>query len=374
MSRRAGRDLTVGTVAAIALVTLAIGVMAVGGETELFSKFSRYRVRFSDTSGLRVGSPVKVSGVTVGSVEAIRLPTDPKAEGIEVVLGVRAEYAPRIRAGSEASLRFLQLVSGEKYVEITPGSASGEALPEGALLPVVEQPAILEQGGDIAENLNEITISLKAILEPLQKGQGLLGEMLQDPNFGKEGLEHLHDTLANLDVLSARLRNGEGFLGRVLVDRELADKVDDLSAAITHIASLAEALDRREGALGAMTRPDGAGQQAVDALRDAAESLRRTAAKLEKPEGLVGRLLNDPQYSEKVAGDLERMLDHGASIAKKIDEGEGTIGALVNDRSLYDAAEQTVVGVDDSKLAHWLIRHYRKRGIEVELKENKPAP
>jgi phospholipid/cholesterol/gamma-HCH transport system substrate-binding protein len=359
----------VGSVAALALLILALGIMSVGGESDLFARTVRYRVIFPTTDGLRVGSPVKLAGFQVGTVHSILLPTSPDMSGIQVNLKIRLEYAARVRQGSEAALRYLQWLSGEKFVEITPGDPAREILPPDSEIPVLEETEIFEQGADIAENLSEITVALSEILEPLQKGEGLLGEMIHDPEFGKEGLLHLRGALQNLEILTRHIRQGKGFLGRALYDSEFSAGIDQLSGALEDLASFMAALEERDGALGAMLEEGGAGEEMILAMRDASQSLQRSARKLESGEGLLGRLLNDPEYSEGLASDLREFLRNGAEITRKINEGEGTIGALVNERSVYEGVEDITAGVNDSKFARWLTRHYRKRGIKVELKK-----
>ena len=112
MAEPARRDLAVGVLVSLALVILALGVMAVGGESRLFVSKAGYRVVFPSVEGLVVGSPVKMSGVVIGTVSAIRLSTEAGEPGIEVVVGVDESYADRIRADSEAALRILQILSG----------------------------------------------------------------------------------------------------------------------------------------------------------------------------------------------------------------------------------------------------------------------
>lgn len=369
MPKNRGRDFSVGAFAVLALAVLAIGVMAVGGESRLFSKKAHYRADFPSTDGLIAGSPVKMAGVQVGTVAQIRLPTDPGAAGIEVVLGVDRRYAGRVRRGSQAGLRYLQYLSGEKYVEITPGSPSEPPVDPGEVLPTMKESQILEQGGEIADNLNEITVSLKEILGPLQRGEGLLGQAIQDPDFGKDTLTALKGTLQNLDDLTARLRQGEGLAGRLLTDKALAGTADDLSKAVRDLAAFMDGLNRREGALGALVNKDGTGQQAVEDLRASAAALKAFTVRLESKEGLIGRLLNDTEYSEKVAADLKDSIANVREITAKINSGQGTLGALVNERTLHDGMEEVVAGVGDSKFARWLMRHYQKQGIE-----SSPAP
>ncbi len=365
MARRPGRDLTIGVVAALALAILAFAILAVGEDSALFSDRATYDIYFPSTEGLVVGSPVMLAGVQVGIVSGIRLPTEPGEAGVHVRVGVDRRFAERIREDSRAALRILQFLSGEKYVEITPGDPGSNTLAGGATIPLLEEQGMFEQGENIAQNLNEITNALAEILGPMQRGEGLLGQMIRDPDFGKEGLERLSNTVANLEALTGQLRRGEGFVGRALYDQEFAGSIDDLSASMASFKGVAECLSPQQGSLCELFAADGSLEQAVADLRDAAGSLKRITATLESDQGLIGRLLNDPEYSRQLSGDLERALDNVNQITAKINEGEGTLGALVNERNVHTGMEQILAGVNDSKFARWLIRRYQKKGIKA---------
>ena len=365
MPRSRSREAAVGAFVALALIVLAVGVMAVGGDSRFFSRKTPYRAVFPSTDGLIVGSPVKMGGVQVGTVTDLRLPTDPTAPGVEVALGVQRIYASRVRRGSEVSLKFLQYLSGEKYVELTPGDPNLDPIPEGELLTTAQGSRLFEQGEDIADNLNAITISLKQILKPLERGEGLLGQVIQDPEFGREGMQKIEDTLDNIQAITESIRSGRGLVGRLVNDDELGLRLDDLGNAVRDLAAILETVSQGKGAIGALTQEGGSAEVAIADLKEAAGSLRRAAARLESTEGLVGKLLNDEAYSNEVASRLNETLGNLASITAKIDEGRGTLGALVNDRTLYDSAEDVIAGVGDSKFARWMLRHYQKKGIEA---------
>ncbi len=374
MPRTKGREATVGAFLVLALIVLAVGIMAVGGESQLFSRKASYRVVFPSTDGLIVGSPVKMGGVQVGTVTRLKLPTDPGAQGVEVSLGIQRSYESRVRQGSEVSLKFLQYLSGEKYVELTPGDPNQPSIPEGELLPSSEGSRLFEQSEDIADNLNAITISLKGILEPLQKGEGLLGQVIQNPEFGRQGMAKIEATLDDIKVITQRMKDGRGAIGRLLTDEGLAGRLDDLGAAITDMSTLMESMVKGEGAIGSLTKPGGDAQVAIADLKDAAASLKRTTARLESKEGLFGKLLNDDAYSNQLSAGLESAVTDLAAVMKKINEGQGTLGALVNDRTLYDSAEDVIAGVNDSKFARWMLRHYQKKGIEAPPPPPAPDP
>jgi phospholipid/cholesterol/gamma-HCH transport system substrate-binding protein len=372
MAKTARREFAVGAFASLALLVLALAVMSVGTDSELFVRSVPYEVVFPETAGLRIGSPVKLAGVQVGSVDRIEVPLEPDAVGVVVGFRVRSEYAARIRTDSVAAIRYLQLVSGEKYVELSAGSPDAQRLPAGSTLEVAPGESLLEQGGDIAQNLSDVTAALGEVLRPLREGEGLLGELIQDPDFGKEGLARLRGTLENLEAITSDLRRGEGLVGRMMTDGELAGRADDLARMIENLERFSEALVRREGALGAALEDGGEAELAIRDLSAAVAALRRTAERLERPEGLLGRILNDPEWSESVAGDVKTITANLAEITDKINRGEGTLGALVNDRVLHDSMEEVVSGVGDSRFARWLIRHYRKKGIRADPEDGRP--
>ena len=369
MARRRARDLTVGAVFALALIVLALTVMTVGSESSLFVKKAHFRVVFPNATGLVPGSPVKMSGVQIGTVSEIMLSTDPGTAGIEVSVGVTPAYASRIRQDSRAALRILQLLSGEKFVEISPGSPDQPELPRGSVIEPSQDPEILTQAAAAAENINAITVSLTHILSRLESGETLLGQMITDPQFGREGLEQLAGTLQNVQRLTRGLADGRGTLGRLLNDEALADRIDELSRTLEKISALVDSIDVEQGAIGALLEEGGAGEQAILDLREAAASLKSLMSCVGPPEGLLGRLLCDAGYSEGLASDLSATLANLAEITDKINRGEGTLGALVNERTLHDGLEDVAAGVDDSKFARWLLRHYQKKGIQAETKE-----
>jgi len=378
MARRPARDLTVGVVVSLAIIVVAVAVMTVGEDSQIFASKTRYHVVYPSADGLRIGSPVRMAGVLVGSVQEITLPTDPEAEGIDVVLGINSDYVERIRENSISSLRYLQLLSGEKFVDLTPGDPSFPAVAAGDSIPTRAQAELLEQGADIAEKVDALTASLQEILGPLERGEGLLGRMIHDPDFGTRAVESLTDALRDLEVITGQIRSGEGFVGRLLFDDAFAARLDDLGASMKSLSSTLESLGRKEGAVGAMLEEGGTGEQAIEEIRDAAASLKRTSMKLESEDGLIGKL-SDPEYAARVTEDLEGLLGNLREITDKINRGEGTVGALINSRTVYEGMEEIVAGVNDSGFARWLMRRYQKKGIkagekQAAVEETDPVP
>jgi phospholipid/cholesterol/gamma-HCH transport system substrate-binding protein len=373
MAKRPVRDLTVGAVFALALIIFALAVMVVGGESGLWFKRDHFYIQFPDATGLMIGAPVRMAGVQVGTVSAVELPTDPSQTGIRVQIGVDSAYTPRVRQDSRVAMRILQFLTNEKFVELLPGTLEQPMLDPESTIPLLVEVGVVERGEAIADNLGQITASLKNILGPLERGDGLLGQMLHDPEFGRQGVDALGKTLGNLERISEDLANGRGAAGRMLQDEALAARLDRLAEAIDGFTELVGLMTAPDGFFREMVSDGGGARTAIADLQESAASLRRLTAGLEDQEGLLGRLLQDPEYSAKLAGDLETTLSNVAEITDKINRGEGTLGALVNERTLYDGAEDVVAGVDDSKFARWLTRHYRKKGIKAQEQEAERA-
>src|SRR6185436_6196502 len=124
-----------------------------------------YSVHFARTNGLQRGAPVSLSGLPIGSVDALHFASDPGAKHIEVTVEVDSEVASRIRTDTRATIRTLGLL-GDKYIEIVPGDdPDADAIPTGGLIPSVDpmdyEALVGQSGGDIVSNVAEVTAALK---------------------------------------------------------------------------------------------------------------------------------------------------------------------------------------------------------------------
>lgn len=118
---RLGVFATVATVCAIIVLTALRS--PVGGP------LARYRAVFADVSGLSVGNDVRISGVQVGKVEAIRL--DGSSARVDfTTLADRPVYTNTI-----AAVRFQNLL-GQRYVELVQPATAETPLASGATIPI----------------------------------------------------------------------------------------------------------------------------------------------------------------------------------------------------------------------------------------------
>ncbi|MGH2870909.1 MAG: MlaD family protein [Solirubrobacteraceae bacterium] len=102
-----------------------------GGSLPLASQGYRFSVEFDQAVELASQAQVRISGVPVGRVVSVSLDHHTGLE--RAVIEIDRRYAPR-PADTRAILRAKTLL-GETYVELSPGTAGGRMLPDGATIP-----------------------------------------------------------------------------------------------------------------------------------------------------------------------------------------------------------------------------------------------
>jgi len=377
------RNLRVGALTLAALMVLALAILTIGKRQQIFINHTRYRTSFSNVTGLQRGAPVRLSGVNVGFIERIELSTNPEEQRISVRFTVNEIYTERIRIDSVASIKTIGLL-GDKYLEIRGGTAAAERILEGGMVPG-KDPAEVEElmagGEDLMVNLISISSSMKVILERIEAGEGLLGELTHTPSGDEKFSELAKTTVASLRTILQRLDQGEGFLGRLLTDDQMAD---DLYATAHSLrltgSSISRDLQRDDSAYAALFKdPETAVlvRESVTAIRDATQSMSAAFEQLASGEGTLPRLMQDKEYADEFLDDLQLLMFHLRSAVQKLDEGDGTLGAFLNDPQLYKDLEAVVRGVKNSKVTSWFIRDRRKSGensMEEEGTEPQGAP
>lgn len=362
----------VGLVVLAALGALAVGIILIGEQNNLFRSKNHYVVRLVTAGGLQAGNPVQLNGVDVGRVRDVVLPIEAEKNKLEVSITVDARYAARIRADSRARIKTLGLL-GDKFVDLTSGSEDQPLIEHGGEIPAAEATDVdrlLASGEDVVANIVSISVSLKEILARMERGEGLLGELMRPRAPGEAGIS---DTLqAMLDAVeraSFSMEHGEGPLARMLHDRQLAEQVDAMLAKLDALlASLVEGDGLVPGLLhDAELRLRF--ERTLGNVEGASARLEAMAGALESGDGLLPRLLHDEALASQLTGELRMLLERLNRIAEQIDEGDGTVARLIDDPSVYQALNDIVIGIDESRLLRWLVRNRQKAGIEKRYEE-----
>ncbi|MEK7220948.1 MAG: MlaD family protein, partial [candidate division NC10 bacterium] len=364
-------------------------VLSIGRRSALFEERYSLWTSFSSTEGLTVGAPVRLAGVTVGNVTRVAFGRDPKARRLLLTLSVEQRVRERIREDSMASIGTIGLV-GDKVLDITVGSYDRPPLPPGAQLASVDPPdysRFLQKGDRILDNVTRITASLdeflaggesagkrnfnealrslRTTLVEVEKGEGLLHDII----YGKEGaqlLGRLDRTVQSLERLAKAIESGDGLL-HALVYTPQGETLGRLNQALANLDDLLREAKEGRGLLHSLIY-EPQGTELLARLNRTGEELEKLVRAAREGKGLIPSLLFDPAGA-KVLEDVQAAATALRSltadlqvITTRLRQGEGTIGGLLEDPTVYEDLSALLRGANRSWLLRSLIRATREDG------------
>ncbi|MGP1253815.1 MAG: MlaD family protein [Kiloniellales bacterium] len=209
METRANYVLVGGFVLALFLGSFAFIIWL--AKFQVDTAFQRYDLLVSDSvTGLAVGSPVRYSGVRVGSVVDIRLePDDPGT--VRVMVELDAEVP--VKADTTASLE-LEGLTGGRYVLLQGGTAGSQNLRDVAETDV---PVITTEASSLEQVLQGVPDTVAALQATLARVNLLLSD---------DNLQSVGTTLSNVETLTS-----------VLADRRegISTLIDDASGTLANL-------------------------------------------------------------------------------------------------------------------------------------------
>lgn len=303
--------LRVGAVITLALLTLFVTVFFAGNIQNLFSPKIQIKAEIKDIRGLRKGAPVWISGIEVGSVKNIDLNPE---HGTLVEMLINKGAAKFIKKDSKASVLTMGLL-GDKYIEISDGSAQAEPIKPGDMIQGTTQLEIQDIVNASSESIQKVTGFMDkfgSFIEKIEKGEGTIAKFLTDPSI----YNNLRDTTKTLSMILKDFKESEGTMKLLMKDPSLYNK-----------------------------------------LLSTTSSLEEFSTKLNKGQGTLKRLAEDPQLYEN----LDTASKQLSLILKRIDSGEGVAGSLVKDKELDREMKDTLTELKTSVTEFKeLIRDFRE--------------
>jgi phospholipid/cholesterol/gamma-HCH transport system substrate-binding protein len=372
----------VGLLVAGSLVILMLFLFFIGSEQKIFARKNEYEVRLDTVTGLAEGNPVKMSGVTIGVIRDINLPRDPKERLVEIIVMIDRKYADRVRGDSRIRLKKLGLLAGDSYIDVTPGTLRFPVLEPGSLIPSQRQTdveALLTSGEDLVDNFVQISYSLKNILQRIDRGEGLIGELTTAPETKQRITDTFLTTLNKTNAALTHMESGKGVVGKLLYDDKYAEQLTaSIGGAASSLQTLTASIQRDfeagNGAVGVLLKDKETKQRVVDVvenLRTTSSNLATFSAAMQTGEGLLPRLLNDKAYGDQALSEFTTLVHQLNDIAGKINSGEGTAGKLITDPAVYESVNDILIGINESKLLRWLIRSRQQSGIEQRYQQQR---
>lgn len=313
-------ETVVGVFVIVTLLILLAMVLVVAQQQRLWDKRLSYQAVFKNISGLKEGSEVRLSGVTVGSVTHISF--DPKGN-IVVRFEVLEQYRDRLREDSRATVGSIGLL-GDMSLNITSGSPQVPVLPPGGTLPSTEPLEL----SSFLERATPALADAQKILANLVTVSDRLADPTSDVNLG----------LKEIKEIVTRLNQGKGTLGRILQDPKLFESVTQTIAGIDRFVA---GLNSRDGLLGALLHDGSLKSQAQTSLRDLQASLEYVRLAAARIQAASTRL---PGIADKTDAFLDQLNQAGLGLPELVTDSRGFI---TNADKVAEAAQKS-----------WLLRRY----------------
>jgi paraquat-inducible protein B len=289
-------------VASFAILVVALIVV---GSGKMFTKPVRFICMFpGNLNGLKIGAPVKVRGVQIGEVAAIRLRLDPsegqmrpavkelrlpviidldksmlKERGATGALNERG-VEDWIKRGMRAQLQVESLLTGLLYIDLDLHPATQPNFILGLGGPYLEIPTVPTDLAQLQQHLMETLdkfekIDFKGLVNSITEAANSIKSLTGSPEL-KATLESLKVTVANLNQAvisaSALLSNANAQIGPLVADlRESSDEanktmadtrstlvklqhgLDPNSPLVVHLNQALESLDQTSRSVGELT-------------------------------------------------------------------------------------------------------------------------
>ncbi len=343
-------QLRVGIFVLLAIAVLVFLVLNASGDINPFSRKLLLKARFSDANGLRDGSEVRLAGVRVGKVERILLlppspvPNVPRVEA-QMSIDATIDGRPaneRIRTDSQAQQGSPSLLGNEMLINITPGTAAGQPIQDGAILPSSSSNTVNDfatSGTDLAQRLSKLSDEISGIVKDVKDGRGTVGRLFSDEAL----YNNLNSTIRETEDVMRQVRSGEGSSGKFINDPALYNNANEIAIQLRGIA---EDIRAGRGTAGKFITDDelyNRINRTADRLDKSVDQINSVIADINAGRGTLGKLIRD----EQIYNDARAAIARFNTTAERIDNlvaaaqrGEGTVGKLLQDDSLYSNVNQ----------------------------------
>ncbi|NHN26899.1 MCE family protein [Flavobacterium jejuense] len=182
-----------GVFVTLGIIFLVSIIFLIGSQQNLFSSEIKITTKFRNASGLQVGSQVRFSGISIGTINNVEIIND---STVQVDFSIKNKIKKFIKKDSKASIGS-EGVIGDKLLVISQGSTKTESIEDGDIIKSfepIEIDDILASVKVTAENAEVITDELAMLLTDVNDGEGTLGKLMNDESMA----EDLEKTMENL--------------------------------------------------------------------------------------------------------------------------------------------------------------------------------
>jgi phospholipid/cholesterol/gamma-HCH transport system substrate-binding protein len=346
-------ELRVGVTVIVASLTLAFLLFLMSGTGGFFTKHITLVSYFDNASGLRVGAPVRLSGVDIGNVSGIRVVADKDKQitPVEVLMKVSMKYSFDLRRDSVTSLDTAGVL-GETYLDIDSSQAIGPVVTNGDTLPTHVHPdfnEVVRSSQSTLQNMDALLKRADRILAFAESGKGSLGKLIYDPTL----YDRFSQTVTEFKGVVDEIAQGNGSLGKLINNNDAYNK---FVATLDRINQVADDLQAGKGSAGKFLKDPALYNNANDTIAN----LKKVSEDINAGKGTLGRLTKDEDLANKLNTTITKL----AALTTELEDGKGTAGRLFKDDTLYNNANQMLIETQGLIKA---IRENPKKYLSIKL-------
>lgn len=254
-----------------AIAVFLTAVFYMGSENNYFNKTFTVSAIFKNVEGLKEGDNVWLSGVKIGTVKRVQIVAEGK---VIVALSLKDKQNQFIKQDATAFIGSDGLV-GSKIVVIRPGISSKTIEDEDTVnsLSPTDTQELINIAKEIGTTTRSITLDLKLISAKINKGEGILGELLHEGPLSsdlrsaisalKATGDNTKNATAELHKAMVHVNNGDGLVTKLLKDTSY---VTTFNSALINVAHVSTDARKMSGELQKITAKLNAGDNAVGVL------------------------------------------------------------------------------------------------------------
>ncbi len=313
---------------------LLVGLLYFLGNTTLFSSGNRYVMYFNESvNGLNVGSPVKLRGVPIGSVQQILVDTNLEdslhlipvvveilPERLKGIDGERLDWSDpkemekQIGYGLRGRLQQLSLITGQIYIELDyirkDDRFSEPQFHHYGTKEITELPTIPSALAELSEVLAAVRNNLKKI--NFKEMGDSIASLLKNANENLEG-DRIGQAFGEAANVMREVRT-------VLAKKEIQDFINDLAPTLEAYRSAGQKID-------AQIEPMG------QDMKTFLKNLDTTLAKLDKVIDHMGQITQpESEVRVNMVDALQSMSQAATTLSRLLDYLERNPDALVKGR------------------------------------------
>lgn len=279
------------------VLLLVIALFYIGRENTIFNRTFTIAAVFKNIEGLKEGDKVWLSGVKIGTVRHVQIVSEGQ---VVVAMSLRDKQNEFIKTNATAFIGSDGLV-GNKIVVIRPGNSPTiiQDMDTINTFSPTDTQELINIAKDVGANTRSLTDDIKGITARINKGEGLVGELLNDGPLShdvreaisslKSAGDNTNRATADLTKMMENINEGDGLMTKLITDSTYAQTFE---TALNNVSEV--------------------GKNA----REMSEELKTVIAKLNQDDNAIGVLLADTAFANK----LKVTLDNAESASVKLDE------------------------------------------------------